>query len=80
MPRSVRSVVGQRVGRLAPGRRRCCGVASVLGQEWDLAVLLAAGGTGRGGGAGPPGRGPGGAACWRNAGWGGRSATPSPMP
>ncbi|HVA88309.1 MAG TPA: AAA family ATPase [Chloroflexota bacterium] len=39
VPRSIRSVVGQRVGRLPVEAQGLLGVASVLGQEWDLELL-----------------------------------------
>ena len=42
VPQSIRSVVGQRVGRLAAGAQDLLRLASVLGQEWDLPVLLEA--------------------------------------
>jgi tetratricopeptide (TPR) repeat protein/transcriptional regulator with XRE-family HTH domain len=42
VPRSIRSVVGRRVGRLAPEAQEMLVVASVLGQEWDLDLLLGA--------------------------------------
>jgi predicted ATPase len=42
MPRSIRAVVDQRVGRLPEPVRDLLTVAAVLGQEWDLAVLLGA--------------------------------------
>lgn len=42
VPRSVRAVVGQRVGRLVPAAQALLRLASVLGQEFDLDVLLAA--------------------------------------
>jgi predicted ATPase len=42
VPRSIRSVVGQRVGRLAPAAQEVLRAASVLGQEWDLELLLRA--------------------------------------
>jgi len=41
LPHSVRSVVGQRVGRLGPGAQDMLHVASVLGHEFDLELLLA---------------------------------------
>ena len=44
VPHSIRSVVGQRVSRLAPGAQELLRLASVLGAEWDLDVLLAASG------------------------------------
>jgi tetratricopeptide (TPR) repeat protein len=40
VPRSIRSVVGRRVGRLAPEAQEVLRAASVLGQEWDIDVLL----------------------------------------
>jgi tetratricopeptide (TPR) repeat protein/transcriptional regulator with XRE-family HTH domain len=42
VPRSVRAVVGQRVGRLSPGAQEVLRIASVLGQEWELPELLTA--------------------------------------
>jgi tetratricopeptide (TPR) repeat protein len=42
VPRSVRSVVGQRVGRLPAAAQETLRVASILGQEWDLDVLVGA--------------------------------------
>jgi tetratricopeptide (TPR) repeat protein len=42
VPRSIRSVVGRRVGRLALEAQEVLRVASVLGQEWDLELLLGA--------------------------------------
>jgi predicted ATPase len=42
VPRSVRSVVGQRVSRLPSGEQELLHLASVLGPEWELDVLLAA--------------------------------------
>ncbi len=42
VPRSIRSVVGQRVGRLSPEAQDLLRVASVLGQEWSLDLLLEA--------------------------------------
>ena len=42
VPRSIRSVVGQRVGRLAPEAQEVLRVSSVLGQEWNLELLLGA--------------------------------------
>jgi tetratricopeptide (TPR) repeat protein/transcriptional regulator with XRE-family HTH domain len=42
VPQSIRSVVGQRVGRLATEAQELLRLASVLGQEWELAVLLGA--------------------------------------
>ncbi len=42
LPLSIRSVVGQRVGRLGPAALETLRLASVLGQEFDLEVLLAA--------------------------------------
>lgn len=42
VPRSIRSVVARRVGRLPDGAQELLRVASVLGQECDLEVLLAA--------------------------------------
>ena len=44
VPRSIRSVVGQRVGRLPAEAQELLGVASVLGQEWDLELLHGASG------------------------------------
>jgi class 3 adenylate cyclase/tetratricopeptide (TPR) repeat protein len=44
VPQSVRSVVGQRVGRLASEAQETLRMASVLGQEWDLDLLLEAAG------------------------------------
>jgi tetratricopeptide (TPR) repeat protein len=40
VPRSVRAVVGQRVGRLVPEAQEILRTASVLGQEWDLEALI----------------------------------------
>jgi tetratricopeptide (TPR) repeat protein/transcriptional regulator with XRE-family HTH domain len=40
IPQSIRSVVGHRVGRLAPEAQELLRLASVLGQEFDLDVLL----------------------------------------
>src|ERR1700682_1311233 len=40
VPRSVRSVVGQRVGRLSVGAQEVLRVASILGQEWELDLLV----------------------------------------
>jgi tetratricopeptide (TPR) repeat protein/DNA-binding XRE family transcriptional regulator len=40
VPRSVRTVVGQRVARLVPEAQELLRMASVLGQEWDLELLL----------------------------------------
>jgi tetratricopeptide (TPR) repeat protein len=42
VPQSVRSVVGQRVGRLVPEAQELLRLASVLGQEFDLPLLLGA--------------------------------------
>jgi class 3 adenylate cyclase/tetratricopeptide (TPR) repeat protein/DNA-binding XRE family transcriptional regulator len=42
LPESVRAVVGQRVERLGEGAQEVLRVASVLGQEWDLDLLLGA--------------------------------------
>ena len=42
VPRSVRSVVGQRISRLEPAALDMLRVASVIGQEWDLDVLMGA--------------------------------------
>jgi tetratricopeptide (TPR) repeat protein len=42
VPRSVRSVVGQRVGRLPAAAQETLRVASILGQEWELEVLIGA--------------------------------------
>jgi len=42
VPHSIRSVVGQRIARLAPGVRELLRLAAVLGQEFDLDLLVAA--------------------------------------
>ena len=42
VPHSIRSVIGERVGRLPPAGRDLLSLASILGQEFDLDVLLAA--------------------------------------
>jgi tetratricopeptide (TPR) repeat protein len=42
LPESIRSLVEQRVGRLATGAQEMLQLASVLGQEFDLEVLLTA--------------------------------------
>ncbi len=42
VPQSVRAVVGQRVGRLAPEAQELLRLASVLGQEFELDLLLGA--------------------------------------
>lgn len=42
LPQSVRAVVGQRVERLSEEAQEVLRVASVLGQEWDLDLLLGA--------------------------------------
>ncbi len=42
VPPSIRSVVGQRVTRLAPGVQELLRMASVLGQEFELDLLVAA--------------------------------------
>jgi tetratricopeptide (TPR) repeat protein len=42
VPQSIRSVVGQRVGRLPAEAQELLRLASVLGQEFELAVLLGA--------------------------------------
>jgi tetratricopeptide (TPR) repeat protein len=42
VPRSIHSVVGRRVGRLSPEAQEVLRLASVLGQEWDLELLLEA--------------------------------------
>ena len=44
VPESVKAVVGQRVGRLPEATQETLRTASVLGQEFDLAVLVAAAG------------------------------------
>ena len=44
IPYSVRSVVGQRVGRLSSGTQELLRTASVLGPEFDLALLQVASG------------------------------------
>ena len=44
VPESVKAVVGQRVGRLPEATQEMLRPASVLGQEFDLEVLLAAAG------------------------------------
>jgi DNA-binding CsgD family transcriptional regulator/tetratricopeptide (TPR) repeat protein len=44
VPRSVRSVLGQRVSRLAPDVQELLRLASVVGQEFELDLLLAASG------------------------------------
>jgi DNA-binding CsgD family transcriptional regulator len=41
VPHSIRSVVGERVGRLRPDAQDLLSMASILGQEFDLDVLLA---------------------------------------
>jgi len=42
IPRSVRSAVAGRVARLTPGAQELLALASIIGQEFDLEVLLAA--------------------------------------
>jgi predicted ATPase len=42
VPHSIRSVVGERVGRLPPASQELLLLASILGQEFDLDVVLTA--------------------------------------
>ncbi len=42
MPRSIRSVVGRRVGQLPTHAQDLLHLASVLGQEFEVDVLIAA--------------------------------------
>ena len=42
LPQSIHSVVGQRIGRLGPEALETLRLASVLGQEFDLEILLTA--------------------------------------
>ena len=43
VPRSLRSVIGHRLSRFTPGAREFLALASVLGQQFDLELVLAAG-------------------------------------